>query len=196
MNSPPSSDKSHWHIQESEELPQSTMAPGSSESLGLSAFVRSMVKSITGLGITLASKLDTVNLKARSTGKLQRQMQQQPREAAKPVRHVFPHGQISIPCWVASYCSTVVLQVLATSGCNSVNHVNQSESRIQILLQFDWMAQFSLLQPDQDLGKLLYACKLQWFSKFLQHPVARARTVPFNQIAEGFEFCSLIGSHG
>jgi len=30
----------------------------------------------------------------------------------------------------------------------------------------------------------------------LQHPVARARTVPSNQIAEGFEFCSLIGSHG
>jgi len=28
------------------------------------------------------------------------------------------------------------------------NHVSQSESRIQILLQFDWMAQFSLLQPD------------------------------------------------
>jgi len=26
--------------------------------------------------------------------------------------------------------------------------------------------------------------------------VARARTVPSNQIAEGFEFCSLIGSHG
>jgi len=25
--------------------------------------------------------------------------------------------------------------------------------------------------------------------------VARVRTVPFNQIAEGFEFCSLIGSH-
>jgi len=31
------------------------------------------------------------------------------------------------------------------------------------------------------------------FSKFLQHPVARARTMPSNQIAEGFEFCSLIG---
>jgi len=26
------------------------------------------------------------------------------------------------------------------------------------------------------------------FSKFLQHPVARARTVPSNQIAEGFKF--------
>jgi len=50
-------------IQESEELPRSTMAPGSSESLGLSAFVRSMVRSITGLGIILASKLDTVSLK-------------------------------------------------------------------------------------------------------------------------------------
>jgi len=36
---------------------------------------------------------------------------------------------------------------------------------------------------------------LQRFSKFLQHPVARARNVPSNQIAEGFEFCSLIGSH-
>ena len=46
------------------------------------------------------------------------------------------HGQISIPFRVANYCSTVGLQVLATSGCNSVNHVNQSESRIQIL-QFD-----------------------------------------------------------
>ena len=34
------------------------------------------------------------------------------------------------------------------------------------------------------------------FSKFLQHPVARVRTVSSNQIAEGFEFCSLIGSHG
>ena len=32
------------------------------------------------------------------------------------------------------------------------------------------------------------------FSKFLQHPVARVRTVPSNQIAEGFEFCYLIGS--
>jgi len=89
---------------------------------------------------------------------------------------------------------TAVFQVLATSGCNSNNCVNQSESRTQVFLQFDWMVRFSLLQ-DQDLGKLLYACKLQRFSKFLQHPVARARTVPFNQIA-GFEFCSLIGSHG
>ena len=39
-----------------------------------------------------------------------------------------------------------------------INHVNQSESRTQIFLQFDWMVRFSLLQPDQDLGKLLYAC--------------------------------------
>ena len=31
---------------------------------------------------------------------------------------------------------------------------------------------------------------IQRFSKFLQHPVARARTVPSNQIAEGFKFCS------
>ena len=44
---------------------------------------------------------------------------------------------------------TALFQVLATSGCKSVNRVNQSESRIQILiLQFDWMARFSLLQPD------------------------------------------------
>ena len=43
---------------------------------------------------------------------------------------------------------TALFQVLATSGCNSVNRVSQSESRIQILLQFDWMARFSLLQPD------------------------------------------------
>jgi len=35
---------------------------------------------------------------------------------------------------------------------------------------------------------------IQRFSKFLQHPVTRARTVPSNQIAE-FKFCSLIGSH-
>ena len=33
-------------------------------------------------------------------------------------------------------------------GCNSVNHVSQSESRVQIFLQFDWMARFSLLQLD------------------------------------------------
>ena len=33
-------------------------------------------------------------------------------------------------------------------GCNSGNLVSQSDGRIQILLQFDWMAQFSLLQPD------------------------------------------------
>ena len=33
------------------------------------------------------------------------------------------------------------------------------------------------------------------FSKFLQHSVARAGTVPSNPITEGFEFCSLIGSH-
>jgi len=32
---------------------------------------------------------------------------------------------------------------------------------------------------------------VQHFSKFLQHPVARAKTVPSNQIAEGFEFCWL-----
>ena len=44
--------------------------------------------------------------------------------------------------------STALFQVLATSGCNSVNRVSQSESRIQILLQFDWMARFWLLQPD------------------------------------------------
>ena len=36
---------------------------------------------------------------------------------------------------------------------------------------------------------------VQCFSKFLQHLVARATTVPSNQIAEGFEFWSLIGSH-
>ena len=56
-------------IQESEELPRSTMAAGSSESLGLSAFVRSMVRSITGLGIILASKLDTVSLKVLDVGR-------------------------------------------------------------------------------------------------------------------------------
>jgi len=33
-------------------------------------------------------------------------------------------------------------------------------------------------------------------SKFLQHSIARARTVSSNQIAEGYEFCSLIGSQG
>ena len=33
-------------------------------------------------------------------------------------------------------------------SCNSIDLVSQSESRIQILLQFDWMAWFSLLQPD------------------------------------------------
>jgi len=41
----------------------------------------------------------------------------------------------------------VFFQVLATSGCNSINCVNQPESRFQIL-QFDWMAWFSILQPD------------------------------------------------
>jgi len=49
-------------------------------------------------------------------------------------------------CWINN--GTALFQVLATSGCNSVNRVSQSESRIQILLQFDWMARFSLLQPD------------------------------------------------
>ena len=44
-------------------------------------------------------------------------------------------------------------------------------------------------------GARLATC-VQRFSKFLQHPVARARTVPSNQIAEGFKFCSLIGSRG
>ena len=43
---------------------------------------------------------------------------------------------------------------------------------------------------------ITYGLHIQRFSKFLQHPVARARTVPSNQIAEGFEFCSLIDSHG
>ena len=43
---------------------------------------------------------------------------------------------------------TAFFQVLATFGCNSINHVSQSESRIQILLQFDWTAQLWLLQPD------------------------------------------------
>ena len=38
--------------------------------------------------------------------------------------------------------------------------------------------------------------QVQRSSKFLQHLVARARTVPSNQIAEGFKFCSLIGLHG
>jgi len=37
---------------------------------------------------------------------------------------------------------------LPVSGCNSVNHVSQSESRIRIVLQLDWMARFSLFQPD------------------------------------------------
>lgn len=32
------------------------------------------------------------------------------------------------------------------------------------------------------------------FSKLLQHPVARLRTVAANQTTEGFEFCRLIGS--
>jgi len=40
-----------------------------------------------------------------------------------------------------------------------------------------------------------YMPPIQRFSKFLQHPVARMRTVPSNQITEGFEFCSRIGSH-
>jgi len=44
--------------------------------------------------------------------------------------------------------STVFFQVLATSSCNSIDLISQSESRIQILLQFDWMAWFLLLQPD------------------------------------------------
>ena len=43
---------------------------------------------------------------------------------------------------------SAVFQVLATFGCNCINCVNQSESRIQIL-QSDWMAWFSLLQPDE-----------------------------------------------
>jgi len=38
--------------------------------------------------------------------------------------------------------------ILATSGYNSINLVSQSEGRIQILMLFDWMAWFSLLQPD------------------------------------------------
>jgi len=37
---------------------------------------------------------------------------------------------------------------------------------------------------------------VQHISKFLQHPLARARIVPSNQIADRFEICSLIGSHG
>jgi len=37
-------------------------------------------------------------------------------------------------------------------------------------------------------------CKLR-FSRFLQHLVARLRTMPANQIAERFEFCCPIGSH-
>ena len=36
---------------------------------------------------------------------------------------------------------------------------------------------------------------VQCFPQFGQHLVARMRTVPTNQITEGFEFCSLIGSH-
>jgi len=46
------------------------------------------------------------------------------------------------------------------------------------------------------IGQANKQASIQYFSKFLQHPVARARTMPSNQIAEGFEFCSLIGSHG
>ena len=59
---------------------------------------------------------------------------------------------------VVTYMHTAVFQVLATSGCNSNNRVNQSESRNQIFLQFDWMVRFSLLQPDPDLGKHTAVC--------------------------------------
>ena len=43
---------------------------------------------------------------------------------------------------------TAFFQVLATYGCHSINHVHQSESRIQILLQFNWMTRFSVLYLD------------------------------------------------
>ena len=61
----------------------------------------------------------------------------------------FPYHSVSFPYHqLISILHTALFQVLATSDCNSVNRVSQSESRIQILLQFDWMAWFSLLQPD------------------------------------------------
>jgi len=52
---------------------------------------------------------------------------------------VMVNGNVSIAMHTAFF------QVLATS---SYNRVSQSDSRIQILLQLDWMARFSLLQPD------------------------------------------------
>ena len=53
----------------------------------------------------------------------------------------------SIATWSIAM-RTAIFQVLATSGYSSVNRMSQSDSRIQILLQLDWMARFSLLQPD------------------------------------------------
>ena len=61
-----------------------------------------------------------------------------------------------------------------------------------VMITFQYL---SSLVPKLHSSPRIVQC-LQRFSKFLQHPVARARTVPSNQIAEGFEFCSLIGSHG
>ena len=43
------------------------------------------------------------------------------------------------------HCPVVYSIVLTNSFCSSINLVSQSESRIQILLQFVW---FSLMQPD------------------------------------------------
>jgi len=57
------------------------------------------------------------------------------------------------------------------------------------------MAQFSLLQPD--VARTWKTAVTYMHTAVFQDLdlVARVRTVPFNQIA-GFEFCSLIGSHG
>jgi len=63
-------------------------------------------------------------------------------------RGVLKLYSTTVPTFEQVY--TTLFQILATSSwrCNSFNHVSQSESRIQTLLQFDWLARFSFLQPD------------------------------------------------
>jgi len=71
----------------------------------------------------------------------------------------------------------VLVCVYATSCCNSVNHVSQSERGIQILLQFDWTVQFSLL-PSYVTGtwKNTVATALANYSKHLTAHGTQAST--------------------
>jgi len=72
---------------------------------------------------------------------------------------------------------------LPVSSCNSVNRVSQSESRIQIILQLDWMARFSLLQPDVSrTWKTLYTHK-PWLLCFYFSPTCSIQLIALHPLS-------------